>query len=168
MTTIKRRFKPFIQPVPRGNWGDNLATLLPKEIWDGLRKAVHKKNNHMCQLCGTSIRTLNCHEDWFYDDKKHIQTLYRLMTVCIECHNTIHWFRTEGEIKHSRLPASYITDLRNHFMKVNECTEAQLNSHLRQAEWKIGIRNIRPYKLDYAKYSIERISTAYYKAQGKT
>lgn len=161
MSTDKKKFKLFIQPVPRSNWGDNLAHMLPKKIWDTLRRAVYKRANFRCELCGDVLKTLHCHESWFIDDKKFTQTLYSLISLCRECHNSIHWFRTEGEVKYNHLSPEYITELKEHFMKVNECTLKQLNSHLEWAMVKLHTRSKSKYSIDYGKYSVEKITTRY-------
>ena len=161
----KTKYKIYIQPVPRGNWGDNLATLLPEEVWIWLRKEIHKRGKHQCELCGDILTTLHCHESWYYDDKAHTQTLYSLMSICRECHNCIHWFRTEGEVRKGNFPAGYITELRNHFIKVNECSRNQFNSHLEWCMIKMNTRMRFPYTINYGKYSVEKIMAAYQKGE---
>ena len=71
-----------VQPVPRGNWGDNLAHLLPKEIWDTLRKEIYARASNKCQLCGEMLKTLHCHENWVYNDQKSI-FMQHYQTDCI-------------------------------------------------------------------------------------
>ena len=103
-TAGKKEFKLQIQPVPPNNWGDSLANLLPKPVWDALRKGVYKRAGHKCEVCGNVLKTLHCHENWVYNDWKGIQKLYSLISLCSECHNCVHWFGTEKHIKLGNLP----------------------------------------------------------------
>ncbi len=150
-----------VQPVPRGNWGDNLAHMLPKEVWDYLRKAVYKRAGNVCELCQDFSKTLHCHENWIYSDKSRLQKLKSLLSLCYNCHNVIHWFRTEQEIRKGSYPQEYLTELREHFIKVNGCTQAKFRSHIAWADQKRHIRNFRPYTLIYGNFSVENVLKAY-------
>ena len=155
-----------VQPVPRGNWGDNLAHLLPPEIWDALRKGVYRRAGNRCEICGDMLRTLHCNENWIYNDNRRFQYLKSLLSLCYNCHNVIHWFRTEQEIRQDIYPKSYLKDLREHFLKVNECTIPKFVSHVSWADRKRHLRNFREYTLVYGSYSVNRIITAYHQKFG--
>ncbi len=152
-----------VQPVPRGNWGDNLAHLLPKEIWDTLRRKIYELAENKCILCSDFSKTLHCHENWVYNDNTQVQYLKSLLSLCYTCHHVIHWFRTEQEIRKGTYPKSYITDLREHFIKVNECTMKEFSRHVAWADRKKHLRNFRSYTLVYGNFSVERITAAYEK-----
>ena len=152
-----------VQPVPKGNWGDNLAHLLPKEIWDTLRREVYKRAGNICEICKDWSKTLHCHENWGYNDRKRIQYLKSLLSLCYNCHIVIHWFRTEQEIKKGTYKKEYITELRDHFIKVNNCTLKQFMSHVTWADRSKHMRNFRPYELKYGSFSVEKVTEAYNK-----
>ena len=168
MTTKTKQLKLRIQPVPKENWGDNLAHLLPEEIWTALRKAVHVKGGHQCQICGERFRTLHCHENWWYDDKSRTQTLASLLSICEDCHNCIHWFRTEREIgPGKRYPLEYAETLRNHYLKVNSCSINQMRHHLTYAGMLRVKRYNKSYTIEYRQYSVENITKRYQERQSK-
>ena len=93
------RLKLRVQPTPRNNWGDNLAHLLYKDIWDKLRKEVYKKADYRCEICGTTQVVFHCHENWGFNEAKRLQFLVSLQCLCPECHNTIHFYRTMAEAR---------------------------------------------------------------------
>ncbi len=162
MVQYKRKFRIRIQPTPRGNWGDNLAHMLPQEIWIYLRKSVYLRANNRCEICDDFSKTLHCHENWFFDDKIHTQVLSSLMSVCRECHNCIHWFRTEQVILKSKdYPSEYIDILKDHFMKVSGLSLKEFTRHIAWAEILKNKRNSRVYKISYGRYTVDKIVQRY-------
>ncbi len=150
-----------VQPVPKGNWGDNLAHLLPKEIWDTLRKSIYERAGNKCEICLDFSKTLHCHENWVYNDKTKVQYLKSLLCLCYNCHNVIHWFRTEHQIRQDVYKKEYITELRDHFMEVNGCTLKAFMNHVSWADVKKGFRNYSSYRLVYGSFSVEKVTAAY-------
>lgn len=155
------RLKLRIEPTPRNNWGDNLAHLLYKEIWDKLRREVYGRANHRCEICGQSSKVLHCHENWGFNEKKRSQFLVSLMSLCEDCHNTIHFFRTQNEAKAKRVPLKYLDQLQAHFMRVNDVDDKEWYRHLNSKSYVMQIRNDREYSLDYREYSVAHITRRY-------
>lgn len=154
-------YKLLIQPTPKNNWGDSLAQLLPKEIWDVLRKEVYAKANYICEICLKYDRTLNCHEHWGYDDEKKIQYLIYPMCICTECHNSIHWFRTENAIRKREYPPSYIDVLKSHFISVNGIDIKKFGRYL---TWTSYLRDYRiryEYEIRYGRWEIANIISTF-------
>lgn len=137
----EKKYKLDFEPVPDGCWYSNLRTLLPKNVWDAVRKKAYSNSGGKCAICGAGGR-LEAHERWNYDEKTHIQSLADVIAVCHACHSVIHIGRTqlmgneEAAIKH--------------FMKVNGCTYAEyrkalgraneLNAKRNKIEWMLDVR----------------------------
>jgi len=106
--------KLTIELVPKGQWGANLRSELPKAEWDRLRKAAYAKAGHRCEICGGKGPKwpVECHERWYYDEATKTQHLEGLIALCPSCHEVKHIGRADamGRI----MPAI------QHLMKVNE------------------------------------------------
>ena len=61
--------------VPDGCWGSNLRTVLPKELWDVVRRDAYARAGGKCMICGAPTARLEAHERWSYDEAAHIQKL---------------------------------------------------------------------------------------------
>ena len=89
--------KLSIELVPQTAWYANLRQFLRPKDWDFLRKRQYKLANGVCEICGDRGKKqgrrhdLECHEQWHYDDEKHIQTLTGLIALCPNCHEVIHF-----------------------------------------------------------------------------
>ena len=155
------RLKLRVQPTPRNNWGDNLAHLLYKEIWDKLRREVYARANHRCEICGQTFKILHCHENWGFNEKKRSQFLVSLMSLCEDCHNTIHFFRTQHEVRARKISPAYLDQLKNHFIRVNGVDESEWLKHINSKSYLMQIRNDRRYSIDYREYSVDNITRKY-------
>lgn len=130
MTTLRLT----IELVPSSCWGANLRDVLPRAMWDTLRRAVYTEAGHRCSICGVSGR-LNCHEVWRYDDTSHIQTLEGFQALCDLCHHVKHIghagvLAAQGKLDFARVVA--------HFMRVNACDGATFQRHhaAARAQWR--------------------------------
>jgi hypothetical protein len=94
------KIKLSIELVPSTCWFSNVRTLLPTKEWDRLRKESYAKANHKCEICGQNGRDqgrrhpVECHEIWEYDDKKKVQKLKGLISLCPHCHMVKHFGRS--------------------------------------------------------------------------
>ena len=77
--------------LPQALWGNNIRSELGQKEWDVIRKKVYKKYNHRCCICGKKGK-MNAHEVWEFKTKLNygIQVLVNIISVCDDCHNTIH------------------------------------------------------------------------------
>ena len=135
--------KLTIELVPSTSFYHNLRSMLSKEEWDILRRDSYKKANYKCEVCGE--RGLNhpveCHEAWEYDDRKHIQKLVKLISLCPKCH----------QVKHIGLSQirGLENDCINHLIKVNKIKKEKVVKLISNAfkvwderskyEWEIDI-----------------------------
>ena len=73
---------------------------------------------------------MNLHELWNYDDEKHIQKLEGFVLLCKMCHHIKHLglagiLANEGKLDYN--------EVRKHFCKVNDCSEAEFEKHVKKA-----------------------------------
>ena len=92
---MKRKLR--FECLPQALWGKNIRSELGQNEWDVIRKKVYKKYNHRCCICNKKAK-LNAHEVWKLriNLNKSIgeQKLVNIISVCNDCHNTIHIGRT--------------------------------------------------------------------------
>ena len=55
----------------------------------GLRKQALERDRYICQLCGSMTKQFNVHHR---DENKKNNTLENLITLCVECHATEHYY----------------------------------------------------------------------------
>lgn len=83
-----KKIKLTIELIPRTCFGSNVRTLFKQKYWDILRKASYEKAGHVCEICGASGKdqgyrhNVECHEIWDYSDKRRIQKLLGLVSLC--------------------------------------------------------------------------------------
>ena len=113
-----------IELVPASQWGDNLRSLLPKAKWDTLRKQIYQRADYKCEICGGKGHKwpVECHEVWFYDEKRKTQTLTGLTALCPRCHEVKHIGRSMSVGKGDRAI--------RHLMKVNKWTRSDAQYYI--------------------------------------
>lgn len=120
-----------IELVPQPLWYKNLRSLLPKSQWDKIRKSVYARSNYACEICGipkdkTLDGLLYCHEQWRYDDKKHVQKLVGFECTCVKCLYVNH----RGMANVLGIPDDIIAE---HFIQTNRCDHETYETSLRKA-----------------------------------
>ena len=127
--------------VPDSCWYSNLRSILSPAQWDVVRREAYSRAGGMCMICGAPVKRLEAHEQWSYDEEKHIQKLENVVAVCKSCHEVIHIGRTQLMGEEERACA--------HFMKVNGCSYAEYRKALGEANAAHRRRNQVPeWKLD--------------------
>lgn len=117
--------KLSIELIPDGSWGYNLRSVLPKNLWDIVRKDAVKEANGKCMICGTPSKRLEAHERWSFDTKTSVQKLVGVIAVCPMCHKAIHMERS-----HLFENAEAVEDW---YMKVNGCSYADMRKDMGEA-----------------------------------
>lgn len=81
-----------IELVPQSCWYSNVRSNVSKETWDTLRKQVYRRADYHCEICGGQGDNwpVECHEIWYYDDKRKVQRLEGLIALCPSCHEVKH------------------------------------------------------------------------------
>lgn len=123
---MKNKPKLEVEMVPSSTWGINLRSALKRSDWDLIRRDCYKAAGYVCEICGGTGPThpVECHERWKYDDKKHIQKLVGVISLCPLCHKAKHLGRTQC------LEESIFDDVIRHIRKVNKWSKADLDTYL--------------------------------------
>jgi hypothetical protein len=116
--------KLTVELVPPSLHFINLRSELSKEEWDVIRKYCYVKAQYRCEICSGVGNThpVECHEMWYYDDKKHLQTLVGVIALCPMCHAVKHWGLS------SMRGMEY--DCKQHLIRVNNWKADQMNRYL--------------------------------------
>ena len=116
--------KLSVELVPSTAWGDNLRSILTKEMWDELRKKSYRAANYKCEVCrGKGPKwPVECHEIWEYDDANRLQTLKGLISLCPNCHSVKHlgFAHIQGNGNQARA----------HLAKVNRWSQSQTSQYI--------------------------------------
>jgi hypothetical protein len=131
-----------VELVPKGQWGANLRSVLPKADWDRLRKAQYKKAGYVCEVCGGKgpRHPVECHEIWYYDDETNTQRLDGLVALCPTCHAVKHLGRT--------FAIGQGTRALNHLMRVNEWNQTDAEYYVEAVFEKWSQRSQHTWTLD--------------------
>ena len=108
--------------VPDGCWYVNLRSHYSKKDWDVIRLDAKNRANGKCMICGRKTERLEAHEKWSYDEKKAVQKLEDVVSICHDCHSVIHIGRTQllGNTEKAE----------NHYMKVNGVSYSEMRKDL--------------------------------------
>lgn len=137
----EKKYKLMMCPVPDSCWYSNLRTVLPKRIWDVIRKDAYARAEGKCMICGRKATRLEAHEDWHYDEENCIQRLENVLALCHDCHSVIHIGRTQLMGDEDRAIA--------HFCKVNGCGYSDYIKALSSAnEYHRRLNEVPEWKLD--------------------
>lgn len=137
----EKKYKLMMCPVPDSCWYSNLRTVLPKRIWDVIRKDAYARAEGKCMICGRKATRLEAHEDWRYDEENCIQRLENVLALCHDCHSVIHIGRTQLMGDEDRAIA--------HFCKVNGCGYSDYIKALSSAnEYHRRLNEVPEWKLD--------------------
>lgn len=133
--------KLIFQLVPEGCWYSNLRSVLTAEQWNYIKKLVKTRSGGRCAICGKRTDRLDAHEEWSYDEKTCTQKLTGIVGVCKDCHAAIHIGRTQLKGNAERAE--------NHYMKVNNCSYAEMRRDLGEANDRhIRLNRVSEWRLD--------------------
>ena len=92
LTLEQRQWLLIPKALPTSTHGDNLRKVLPKKIWDQIRKEVYERANNKCEICNKqgSKRKVEAHELWMFNFDLKTQYLERLVALCPQCHRVQH------------------------------------------------------------------------------
>lgn len=140
-----------IELVPDGCFHYNLRYVLPKKLWNFVRKTAYDEAGGRCAVCGKKTTKFHAHETWEYDGQRGVAKLIKVSAVCAECHSAIHMNYTalKGDLESAE----------NHYMKVNGVSFSEMKKDLGEAnekqkklnevpEWVIDISYLKRYVKD--------------------
>ena len=130
----KPQLRLTIELVPESCWYSNLRDVLPRMLWDKLRRQVYAASGYRCSVCGGG-GVLHCHEVWRYDDATRIQRLEGFCALCTLCHHVKHiglagLLASQGKLDYDAVVA--------HFLAINNCSRADFQRHYNAAfvQWR--------------------------------
>jgi len=146
---FQKALKLEIELVPSTIWFSSLHNLLPRKVWDRIRKGIIEENGGKCQICGETKGRMNLHEIWKYDDKKHIQGLEGFAILCDKCHHVKHIglagiLANQGKLDYN--------EMIKHFCKVNGCKNEDFENHKKKAFEIWRQRSEHQWKQDFGEY----------------
>jgi hypothetical protein len=118
--------------------------------WKSIRDYCEKIAGGKCVICGgnnfehnspekTYTTATECHEHWLYLDRIKTQKVYRLSSVCVQCHNIIHINMFSKNDDKTKLKFRKLID------KYCELNEIELEQALKDFEFAVSERNRRKY-----------------------
>lgn len=127
--------------LPQLLWGKNIRSELGQAQWDIIRKNIYKKHNYKCCICGKRGK-VNAHEVWKLkiNTTKSIgtQILLRIISVCDDCHDTIH-------IGRSISIGKSLMDKLNYYKDINKITYSEALHDLSYMDEKLNTLNTIKY-----------------------
>ncbi|QPA31641.1 hypothetical protein [Thermaerobacillus caldiproteolyticus] len=121
--TIQTRLPTYVQHK-------SLRSVIPGSLWDKIRKKVYEVANFQCSICEYSEGSLEAHEVWDFDEEKCLLILTDIKALCYLCHCTKHYHHA------ARRSAELAKKLKQHFIKVNECSIETWKNHLLEVRKK--------------------------------
>lgn len=138
-----------IELVPSNIWESSVHKLMSREVWDSIRNDFIKENGRKCQVYGETSGTMNLHEIWNYDDKKHVQKLEGFILLCRMCHHVKHIGLAGILANQGKLDYDKVIE---HFCKVNDCTKKEFEKHKAKAFEIWRERSEYEWNQDFGKY----------------
>jgi hypothetical protein len=158
---VEAKLKLCIELIPDSCWYRNLRKQIKQSKWDRLRKQVYADQGNVCRICGGAGR-LNCHENWSYDDDRHIQRLLGFHAVCGMCHHAEHFGVSQILAAQGHLDLEAVIE---HFMKVNGVGRKEFAAHKTDAfrvwrqrskhQWQVDLGEWAPLVGEIAKIVCE-------------
>jgi len=128
--------KPYIDLTPEGGWGQPVVDFIGESAWVAIDEFVKRRANGACELCGASPVAqgfmgkrahLFCTEPRFaYDETNKVATLKRLVNVCHQCKNAIHFCQTALKTKQLQTGRGPLFEAVARLSKFHNLTESQV------------------------------------------
>jgi hypothetical protein len=151
-----KKLRLKIEMVPESLWGKNLrhASVLGKRRWTKLRAAELARIGPACAICGSPDNPQG-HEVWEYTETKRTSKakLVRVEIICRMCHFVHHFGMTMRLIPEGRMTVEGVEDVRQHFIRVNECKARDWDRHAAEASEEWRKRNAKRWTVDYGPYA---------------
>ena len=138
---MENGFRLNIELIPDACWASNLRHILRPKDWDTVRRDAYARADGKCTVCNRSVKRLEAHEKWEFDEEKCIQRLSDVVALCHMCHSVVHIGRT-SLLEDEGRAISW-------FMRVNGCSYADYINAVNEANRVHQRRNRIPeWQLD--------------------
>ncbi|MFP3666580.1 hypothetical protein SB717_15660 [Priestia sp. SIMBA_032] len=129
-------FKLKVDWKPAPFRGHSVKRNISQSLWSKIRKQTLEERECKCRICGyepdeANLRYLEMHEIERYDEDNLICTLEGIDLICKRCHAFHHLGFT-----FSRTTEEQFSELIQHFIKVNNCTEEDFRNHYKSVREK--------------------------------
>lgn len=138
-----------IAMIPKSTWGQNLHHRLPSSEWARIKERTLGDSAYKCSICD-SPNKLHCDELWEYDNRRKIQKLVGLRTLCSMCHFVKHIGHAGILAEKGKLDFSQIVQ---HFLSINGCDLLFFDEHLARAEKLWKERSRHKWTVDFGGYA---------------
>ena len=134
---------------------------VPAAEWDLLRRAVYRRAQHRCEICGGrgKAHSVECHEVWHYDDAARVQRLAGFTALCPACHQVKHIGLANVQGKSAQAL--------HHLAEVNGWSASRARAHVEQAFELWARRSEHEWQLDLSLLETEAYK-AWLKRQSET
>jgi len=151
---MERNLKHKIEIIPSVASNISLFNLLYSKSWRKLKRDLFKEEGNKCWICGKEGVKLEAHEFWDFDYKTSTHKLIGIHHLCIHCHGVKHITYWLGVFKRKEREMSFgfITNLRKQFLKINNCSEEDLEEHIRESRIKKEKIDNLDIKVDFGEY----------------
>lgn len=138
-----------IEMIPPSCWGKNLRTQVKQSQWKKLRANALAEQGNVCGVCGSDHR-LQCHEEWEFDDERHILRLRELRCSCGMCHHVTHFGRAQQIAADGQLDLEAVIE---HFLKVNGVGRKEFEAHKQEAVDLFEQRSKHKWEIDFGQWA---------------
>lgn len=126
-----RKFKLKIDLKPSAYHHNTVRKNISQTLWKKIRVQVLEEHNYTCSICeyappAEELKRLHVHEIEEYAKDELLCLLKGLDLICEKCHSFHHIGRT-----FSILNKKQISELKLHFIKVNNCSEDDFNEYFK-------------------------------------
>ena len=130
---LPKRMKLEIELVPKSMHGKNVRSRVTLSQWQQVCKVVHREANQdmHCEICTGSGLNQNfshpveCHEQWEFSAKTHVQKLIGMVSICPLCHKAKHYRLAQKQ--------GFEGVVRKHLMKVNAISSSELDDYIQHS-----------------------------------
>lgn len=144
-----RNPKINIELIPFEAHGFNVRSRLTPTQWEKICKVIHRKTakgSLRCQQCGETghrqgfKHPVECHEVWHFDDRRQMQKLIGLVSICPLCHKAKHI----GLAKRM----GYAEQAKQHMAKHNRWSNEKVEAYIAWTKAEVKKRSGKNYRLD--------------------
>jgi len=146
-----------VELIPKTCWYSSIRAILKAKEWDKIRFISYENANNKCEICNQTgleqgyKHRVECHEIWQYDNRKKIQRLIGLISLCPLCHQVKHIGRAFAIGKQAEVFQQLeLVNSWNHKQVVEHVAEAfKINKQRSKYQWTLDLKFITtpPYEI---------------------
>jgi hypothetical protein len=135
--------KLYIDMIPKTSYFNNVRSIFNECDWNLIRHYIYERVNNRCECCGRKrSKYLEAHERWEFNEETKTQKLVRIIALCKLCHSATHY----GHSKRRK----NMDNINMHIKKINNFTDEELQTHIKDAYKTWNERNKIKWELDFS------------------